>query len=164
MKRLLLLCCLLNYEVHARKIPQEASDNNIFFELLGNGGYASVNYERKIYQQNNISIYPSIGISTFKIKDFTGYINPDLILPVGLRLYYGSKHALVFGLGQTLSSAVHLNTESFEPKRTYNLSANLMVGYRMNFNRINLQLAYTPILENYDRYINWLGLAVGYRF
>lgn len=169
--RTLIYCILLLLFINpfhtasAQPTPNTTFNNNIFLELLGNGGYASVNYEHKIFQRYRIALYPSIGISTFKIKDFTGYVNPDLIIPVGLRMYYGSdKHLLVFGLGQTFSSKVQLNDETFEPKRSYDLSASLVLGYRMNLNRVNLQLAYTPILENYDHYIHWIGFAVGYRF
>lgn len=164
MKRTILFFCLLANVAFAQQDTKPAFKNNVFLELLGNGGYASFNYERRIFQHNNIGLYPSIGLSTFKIKDFTGFINPDIMIPVGIRMYYGSKHALVLGLGQTISSTVRLNAEDFEPKRSYGLSANIMLGYRVNFKRINLQLAYTPILENYNRYINWLGFAIGYKF
>jgi hypothetical protein len=164
MKKLMLFFCLLTHAAFAQQDAKPTFKNNVFLELLGNGGYASFNYEYRIFQHKNINLYPSIGISTFKTKDFTGSVNPDVIIPIGLRMYYGSKHALVLGLGQTISSTVHLNTEDFEAKRDYKLSANIMLGYRINFKRINLQLAYTPILENYNHYINWLGLAIGYKF
>lgn len=164
MNRLLLLLCLLSGLASAQRPSQAVFKNNVFLELLGNGGYASVNYEHNVFHLRNINIYPSIGIGTFKTKDFTGSVNPDVFIPLGLRLYYGVKHTLVIGIGQTVTSAVRLNNETFSPDRDYDLSANLMLGYRINFRRINLQLAYTPILENYDKYINWLGLAIGYKF
>lgn len=164
MDRLVLLLCLVSNIAFAQQAPEVALKNNVFLELLGNGGYASVNYERNVFQFKRIGLYPSIGISTFKTKDFTNAVNPDIIIPVGLRMYYGSKHALVLGLGQTISSIVKLDDETFKPQRNYALSANLMIGYRVNFKRINLQLAYTPILENYNYYLNWLGFSVGYKF
>ncbi|KAA5534990.1 hypothetical protein F0919_10355 [Taibaiella lutea] len=164
MKKLMLFVCLLTNVAFAQQDAKATFKNNVFLELLGNGGYASFNYERIIFSHKKITIFPSIGISTFKTKDFTGTVNPDVIIPLGLRMYYGSRHMFVFGLGQTISSTVYLNPEDFEAKRSYKLSANVMLGYRINFKRINLQLAYTPIFENYNHYINWLGFSVGYKF
>ena len=139
--------------------------NEAFLEVLGNGGYASVNFQRIVYHHQKLSLGISGGISTFKVKDFDRQFNPDLIIPISARLYYGGhRHKVFAGIGQTLSSTSHLNEETFKPERTYNLSANFMIGYRYDFSRIMLQLAYTPIYEEYNKYRNWLGLGVGYKF
>ena len=143
----------------------EPYKNDAFIELLGNGGYASVNFERMVYHFKRYSVGISGGLSTFKLKDFEREFNPDVIAPFGARLYYGGFHHKIFaGVGQTLTSISKLNVETFNPQRVYHLSANFMLGYRYDFKRMLLQIAYTPIWSNYKQYYHWVGLAVGFKF
>jgi outer membrane scaffolding protein for murein synthesis (MipA/OmpV family) len=165
MKGFSVLCLMLSGTAWSQQENRPVFKNNVFLEALGNGGYGSLNFERIIDQKPRLSIGLSAGISTFKTKDFKQNFNPDLIVPIGIRFYYGSnKSKLFFGIGQTMSSTSKLNTEDFNPKRTYHLSANIMVGYRYDFRRIMVQVAYTPMIENYDQYRRWVGLSIGYKF
>jgi hypothetical protein len=166
MKRLTILFIALSNMLCAQESSMKPFyKNEAFLELLGNGGYASINFQRMVYHYNKFSLGISAGISTFKMKDFDRQFNPDLILPISARLFYGGqRHKIFIGLGQTISSTNELNTETFKPKRTYDLSANFMAGYRYDFSKIMLQLAFTPILEKYATYHSWLGFAVGYKF
>jgi hypothetical protein len=166
MKRLTILFMVISNIVFAQQTNNNTSfKDEAFLELLGNGGYASINFQRIVIQQHRFSLGISAGISTFKIKDFDQQFNPDLIVPVTARLYYGGRRHKVFaGIGQTISSTSHLDVESFKPKRSYALSANFVAGYRYDFKRVMLQLAYTPILEDYHTFHHWFGLAVGFKF
>jgi hypothetical protein len=163
---LVLLCLLMSNQAWSQQQDYIPSMSNIVsLEILGNGGYGSFNYERLVYHKQRSGLGFSIGISTFKTKDFRQKFNPDIIVPFSARFYFGSeRHKVFVGIGQTLSSVSKLNTDNFEPERVFHLSANFMVGYRYDFKRVMLRLAYTPIFQNYTTYKNWLGFAVGYKF
>ena len=143
-----------------------ADRHTIYLEVLGNGGYGSLNYEYIIPLGAKLGINIRGGISTYRLRDFELKFNPDLIIPVSAGIIYGKRHSAEIGFGQTFSSVSKINIEKFRPERKERLSASGIFAYRITFSRpaIVLRLAYTPIWEFYDTLKHWAGFSFGYSF
>ena len=166
-KVVFLLCCICYGINAAAKINLETQQpNNIYLEIGGAGGIASINYERLYPYKSNISFGTRIGISTLNIKDFNNTFNPDIIVPITFNAYYGRKHKLVFGVGQTISSILKPDNINWTPKRDLDLHAHFNIGYRLQTQAKGFiyGLSYTPIFEKYKIFKHWAGISVGYNF
>ncbi len=142
------------------------SRNLIYAEILGAGGYGSVNYEKLVYRKGELSMGMRVGAGTYNVRDFTGNINPDLIFPFSINTYIYAPHSIEVGLGNTFSSIVQVSQANWQPVRVNRLSANFAVGYRYAKKEggFVFRLGYTPIYEFYKRFVHWGGVSFGYAF
>ncbi len=140
--------------------------NSIYLEILGIGGYGSLNYERGLFEVNKIKIGARLGLSTYHLTDFTTSFNPDIIIPIAIHAQYGNKHNAEVGLGQVISNIVETNEVTFNPERTTNIHANFTIGYRYQKPKggFVFRINYSPVIEFYKDYRHWAGLSVGYAF
>ena len=140
--------------------------NSVFIELLGIGGYGSLNFQREFIQVKKIKIGVRIGFSTYNLSDFTTQFNPDIIIPIAINAQYGNKNNLELGLGQVISNIVETNSISFSPERTTTLHGNFTIGYRYQKPKggFIFRLNYSPIVESYQDYQHWGGISFGYAF
>lgn len=144
---------------------KKASDL-VYIEVLGVGGYGSVNYERIVVNRDIIKIGLRGGFGTYKLYDYRERFNPDMILPFSLNLLIFSPHTIELGIGNTYSSIVRVNTDNLKPERVRRMSASLNIGYRYSKKEggLILRVGYTPVLEFYKRYIHGGGISIGYAF
>jgi len=140
--------------------------NSIMLEVGGVGGYGSLNYERVFVRKNDWSFALRTGISTYHLYDYTNSFNPDILIPFSLNIFYGKKHKVVLGIGQTLANIVYADTKDFEPARKINFHSNFTIGYRYqkNLKGLFFQCSYTPIIELDHSLRHWAGISFGYSF
>jgi len=162
----ILLSFLYPRQLGAQDKPALSARHTVYLEVLGSGGYGSLNYEHIIPLEDKLGIQIRGGISTYRLRDFELKFNPDIIIPVSAGIIYGKRHSFEIGIGQTFSSVSEIDIEKFAPRRKSRLSALGVIGYRITFPgpAIMLRLAYTPIWEFYDNLKHWAGLSFGYNF
>jgi hypothetical protein len=88
-KLILFVLCFLVSLTEGKSQEINLSKNSIFFEILGNGGLYSINYERSL----NTKLYGRIGFSTFLSFDLLGGDTGGRIttIPVLLSYFSGQK-------------------------------------------------------------------------
>lgn len=141
------------------------SKNSILLDIGGIGGYGSLNYEYSFFEKKNIILSSRIGFSFFRFKDFERKFNPDLLFPLSIQLRKKWKnHAVLVGVGQTISSIVKTSNDFSRKIRKNRLNGNLSLGYRFQKKSkpFFFQITYTPLFERYERFRHWGGLGVGY--
>ncbi len=140
--------------------------NIIFLEAGGAAGYGSLNYERFFFQTHQSTVSIRLGLGTYRIKDYTNTINPDIIVPITLYGTFGRNHQLELGMGQTITSLVQANHTSFRKERKTHLNTHFSFGYRFYQKKKGLffSCAYTPSIELNNPYRHWAGIAFGYVF
>ncbi len=159
-------CLTVFTAIEAQPSEQLARENAIYLEVGGYGGYGSLNYERFLFRKRKANIAARIGFGTYHLKDFNNRLNPDLIFPVGITGFYGNKHKLQIGVGQTFSSIVQGISNNFEAERATHLHANFLLGYayQKEGSRLIVRCAYTPVIEFYKYYAHWGGVSFGFAF
>ncbi len=135
--------------------------NAIYFELLGNTGLASINYERMFRQKNTWRIAGRIGLGTV----------PYVSIPTELLFLKGRKnHFLEMGVGFTANFAVNreeISTSTFRAKPFY-VYPMLRLGYRYQSEkgfifRAGLLGAFNMTSKRYIPF-PWLGFSFGKNF
>lgn len=161
-----ILLLFINYEAKSQIDTNQITQNILYLEAWGIGGYGSLNYERIILEKANLRILGRIGISTYNITDYTTKFNPDIIFPIAINGLYGNNHKIEFGFGQTISNIVQANHSNWKLKRETNLHANFTIGYRYQKDKGGaiFRCSYTPIIEFYKFYRHWGGISIGYAF
>jgi hypothetical protein len=138
--------------------------NAVYFELLGNGGYYSINYER-VFHQN---IYCRIGFATFQSTDLfdrsvTGRITT---IPILAGFFTGqNKHHFELGGGLLLGN----QTEESETNPICDITS--FIGYRYQSLKKGFlfRAGLTPFVSlndtNYpDTFLLSAGISLGYHF
>ena len=148
-------------------IPKVKCRHSIYLEICGTGGFGSVNYENAILLKNKFALGFRGGFSTVHLVDYTCKFNPDLIFPFAIHCLYGTKHKIVMGIGQTMSSipAADLRKTSIHTRMT-NFSTTFTVGYCFEHQKTGIffRCGYTPIIEKNKYYKHWGGVSIGYAF
>lgn len=86
-------------------------------------------------------------------------------MPIGVNSYYGEKHNIDIGLGQTITSIIYADNKKYQPKRRTRLNTNLFIGYRYQSGKgLLFKLGYAPIIEIQRMFRNWASLTVGYNY
>lgn len=143
-----------------------AAGHAIYLEAGGAAGYGSINYEKSILHHRDLTLHIRMGVGTFRIVDYTRDFNPDLLIPLSLHFLFGRDHHLEVGAGNTFSSIVHAENETFAPERDFGFHAHFFLGYRYQKKEggILLRGGYTPLIESYRNFRHWAGISVGYAF
>lgn len=163
---IIILLLFVNFEAKSQLDTNQISQNTLYLEAGGIGGYGSLNYERIIPVKVNLKIGARIGISTYNITDYTTKFNPDIIIPIAINGLYGNNHKIEFGFGQIMSSIIQTDLSNWKPDRKINLHANFTIGYRYQKDKrgIMFRCSYTPVIEFYKFYRHWAGISIGYAF
>jgi hypothetical protein len=164
MSKCVLLLLLLS--IRASLSGQNAfKQNDIYFEFLGNGVVASLNYERQLKSE------PGLGI-----RLGVGYFSADqkfrVSIPVAVNYLFSFAHEKSFldvSLGGTWSRAAGLKTPQQDAAsggrdyREHLWSLVPGIGYRRH-TRGNFmwRASLTPIINKY-RVMPWPGLSIGKR-
>ncbi len=128
--------------------------NVLYFELLGNGGIITANYERFI--QKNMSIRVGAGSALLVAGTF----------PVMFNYFVGEDHKLELGIGATICTGVMRFRSSGD---TYNdetfVVGTATVGYR--YQPVNggsvFRIGLTPFFID-DGAFPWAGIGFGFSF
>ena len=140
--------------------------HSVYLEIGGAGGYGSINYEQQLFKKKDWILATRIGLSTYHLKDYRTKFNPDVLIPLTAKLFYGNTHKAEIGIGETITSTVHANEADFKPKRVINFHTHFSFGYRYQpaGTGILIGAAYTPILEFNHSIRHWASVSLGYSF
>ncbi|WP_148661255.1 hypothetical protein [Flavisolibacter tropicus] len=147
--------------------PQSSfKKNDVYGEFMGNGIFASLNYERQLTNKPGLGVRAGIGY-------FSGDEKFRLSVPLGVNYLFTlniNKSFLDVGVGGTWSGSAGLMTlkqEAAAGGRDYSEHIWSLVpslGYRRHTKsdfmwRVN----FTPIFNKY-RAMPWIGISIGKRF
>ncbi|WP_159038499.1 hypothetical protein [Brumimicrobium mesophilum] len=140
--------------------------NIIYFEAGGTCGYGSLNFERLLPFKNNFQVSGRIGITTIKIQDYNQKLNPDVLIPFGLKAFYGVEHKIQLGIGQVFANTVRSDSDTQKMVRQTNFHTYFSIGYRYQKEgaRFLFGINYTPFIEFQETFRHWGGLTIGYSF
>jgi hypothetical protein len=137
--------------------------NDVYFEFLGNGLYASLNYERQLTSKPGFGLRTGVGY-------FSGNQEFRVSIPIGINYLFAFKNNKSFldaGLGGTWSGAAGLKNDVATGERDYSehiWSIVPSLGYRCHTKgNFMWRTSFTPILNKY-RVVPHLGISVGKRF
>lgn len=136
-------------------IAQTRKSNNIFFEVFGNAGAYSLNYDRIIY--NNISARVGMMLLPSNSKLIT-----SVPLLMNYRFYTGNNY-LEAGLGATFFSS-SLNFGKLGEKTAEGKIFTGVISYCFQTESgINARISFTPFYYNQE-FIPFGGFSFGYSF
>ena len=166
-KKIILFFFFLLFFFQSKSQDRFYPKHTFILEAGGIGGYGSLNYERLFLSRDKYQLSYRVGFSFFRFKDFEREFNPDLLIPFSIHFIkrYNS-HAIVFGLGQTVSSIVKASSDFSSKVRKTSLNPSFILGYR--FQKINkpfsFQINYTPVFQQGERFRHWGSIGFGYSF
>lgn len=135
--------------------------NDIYFELLGNGIYASLNYEHQFANHPGFGI--RIGVGYYSDRDF------DLSIPAGINYLFKLKNEKSFidaGLGATWSRAGGMKSIFEQAASGYVGNSHIIsfipsIGYKRHTKgNFMWRLSLTPVFNKYKQVPN-IGLSIG---
>lgn len=160
-----LLFALLLSGQQCIKAQQSALGHSVYIELLGSGGYYSINYGVGYSLNSYWSLNFRIGKAVQKIRDFELRFNPDVKIPLGITAEYGVENRLQLGVGTVYNSLVSYNFDKAQKQRTDYLDYYLLVAYKRKLGKhLWLNAGYHPMYLNVGLWQHWAVAAVGYTF
>lgn len=162
-----------------------AQKNMVFIELLGNGGFASLNYERQLTKQLGLSLRLGVGVSFLVAEEqepcdsgnpYCGILNfPDDDVSIPFSIQYltnlNNGNYLETGLGYTFQfGSKHPSGPELNESATNVYFTSL--GFRRYFGKANVwmwKVNFTPILGITDSAAKkngidlWGGISLGRR-
>lgn len=132
-------------------------NRSVFLEIMGTGGFGSVNYEQSFLTRENLDLKWRVGLSFFPVDRNNGN---SLIFPLLAEVLVGKgAHKFEGGLGQTFTITT---------KGKFFLLMPAVAGYRYQppGKHFFFRASYTPIISYLldFQYQNWGGLSFGYQF
>ena len=160
-----------------------AQKNIVFYELGGNGGFTSLNYERQLSNQPKFSIRFGLGVSFWEpvekeevSSEGSDCICPDLNFPDGdISIPFSLQYLIPLWKTNYLESGLGYTYQFGSTKRNES-NTNVFygsVGFRRHFGRKKgwmWKVNFTPVLsisnaENSNRGLSpWGGISLGKRF
>ncbi len=176
---LLFLSFCLFQSLQAQKLSVESSKligiyrdkrfsykNNIQFEVLGQGGLYSFNYERVLLNGTLLKSTLDAGIAFYPpVLDMPNFLTPITLNEI---VSLGKHHAEI-GLGCVLAFDVFNPAEGEADLREFNLLYTGRIGYRFQKpkGKYLLRLGFTPVFYlpfSDDDKLPWGGISFGYCF
>lgn len=164
MKNLIRICIVLIAAVSAYPQTMENKNNIVYAELLGNGLFSSVNYERVI--SNNFDLRLGLGFAFDNSESNSGSHHTTAFFPLAMANYsidiYGNNYVEIGG-GVLIASTDFIISDTFSQSSLVFVPTTA-IGYR-----------YSPknggffFSAAFDMFIMagvtpWGGLGIGYRF
>ncbi len=140
----ILLIASLN--VHSQILPTSPK-NNVQIEAMGHGLLYSLNYERSLFELENLRSTIRVGISKYSPNHFM-----PLWVPISLntQIRIENNHWLEIGYGKVLNDeGIRYPDRNFKSNLTFDTWI-FRLGYHYDFGdgKYLLKIAYTPFLEN----------------
>lgn len=145
----------------------------MYAELLGKGGYYSINYERRILQKRNHNLNIHLGFA-YPIGPNFVFKNSVLVSPFSF--YYSFGRVIQAEIGVGINQYIDLDPKRDYPselKKPYTIIYSPSVGVRLETKRNFLfRATFCPLfIVNKDKlvqrnlyFISWFGISIGYRF
>ncbi|MDB4292319.1 hypothetical protein N9954_02870 [Maribacter sp.] len=160
-----------------------AQKNTAFIELLGNGGFASLNYERQLTKQPGLSLRLGFGVSFWELgeredgsSEGSGCVCPELNFPdADLSIPFSLQYLIPLWKTNYLETGLGYTYQFGSAKRNES-NTNVFygsVGFRRHFGRTKgwmWKVSFTPVLRISDSETKnsgigpWAGIALGKRF
>jgi hypothetical protein len=164
----LLLFALVNSSIQANDSLRFTYKNSVQFELGGNGGFYSFNYERIILNGKRFKTSGRVGVAYYPPS--SGII--DLWIPVLINeIYSFGKHHIELGLGYAFTYSATRDAENNPSNWEWEGFYTGRLGYRYQKpnGRLILRAAFTAFLEGPPPFIYYNfhasgGVALGYAF
>ena len=163
-KFLLLFICFVCLQPHCFSQDLPGTKNAIYFELFGNGGLYSINYERNIHR----NIYCRIGYSSFQTSDIIDRVNTGRITTVPVLVSFLSghiKHHFEIGGGLLLGK----KREGTVSNPICDITSFIGYRYQALLKGFLFRAGITPLVSvtdaNYpDSFMISAGVSIGYHF
>lgn len=158
-----------------------AQKNAVFYELGGNGGWMSINYERQLTKDPKIMLRLGLGFSPFEVEfqgdesspyaNFLNFPAAELSVPVSAHylLHFSNENYLDMGLGYTWQQPTdNPNIVNEKEKALHLFYSSIM--YRNHFGRNESwmwKIGLTPRIASNEKLNGpdiWAGLVIGKRF
>jgi hypothetical protein len=135
--------------------------NDLYFELLGNGVVASINYERQLADQPGLGVRVGVGFSPTEHGVLSVPLGFNYLVP-----FKNQRSFLELGLGVTLTA---------EPVRLLDFSGDVYdngtygnfipsVAYRAHTSKnLMWRFSLTPMFNSAET-LPWVGFSIGKRF
>lgn len=165
-----LFCITFGFSQNQLENPEFEFKNTINLEILGHGGFYSLNFERVILNGKTNRLSSNIGLALYPE-------NIDILplfVPVSIN-YISSlnNNHFEFGIGQVLINDAKVNGDN-----DYKMLGSAKIGYRYQKpkGRFVYKAIFTPYIDIWDNYntpiigrsptnfYSWGGLSVGYNF
>lgn len=165
---LLLSFLVIFFRVTSQNSDTIKSKNFVYVELLGKGGYYSINYERRILHKNNHNLNIHLGFAYPVGPNFV-FKNSILVVPISVYYSFGRKIQLETGLGINQYIDFDPNPDYYREKsKLYSAYYSPTIGVRFEFKRnFFLRAQYCPEISYINRinkiyYSSWLGISMGF--
>lgn len=140
----------------------QSQPNSVYFEVLGNGGLYSINYDR-LFTEN---LGGRIGVMYFNADWFAFFNDVDIFLiPITLNYCIGTgKHKLELGAGGVIG-LVNAGFFGSNPTSGSGVVWTGTIGYRYQKNNGGFmwRIGFTPLFNSKD-FLPWGGISMGYSF
>jgi len=167
MKKIITLLIFLNYLFNpAQSQETEKSHknfsnlNSVQFEIMGGGGFYSLNYERIIFNGQNFKTTGQIGLS-FYPRFIVSY--ETFIIPISLNeIISFNKNHIEFGLGGSI-----INEDLFRKNERswgYLLTGRLGYRYQKPEGKFLFRAGFVPLFNFLGDFYPWGALSIGYSF
>lgn len=152
----LLFLSIISFGQEEIKVENTIPKKAVYFELGGNGGFYSVNYDRIIFSRKTVHLSLRVG---FAVYPNVGSITETYLFPIEVNFIMGKQnHFIELGLGQVIAAVK--DNEKFEMFR-YNT---LKVGYKyVSKRRLFLRVGAVAHVQESDSSI-WPGIGIGKAF
>lgn len=152
------------------------SKNTVYFELLGNGGLYSINYDRVLITKNLLKATFRVGLSDWYPYMYQIHF---ITFPTEISLLYGNKHNIEFGAGYTFLFLYNQKSKLISSTDFLLSTPLLRLSYRFQkprggfFLKIGISVPFTLFTGNRNKYYNdffapssdpFPGLSFGYTF
>lgn len=157
----LLHICFPSY-INAKPPVNKTYNNYLVVDIGGPAGLGAINFDKKIVNVFHLQLYATVGLSTYKLVDYTQQFNPDIIVPIGFYLIPSDRKIYpVIGTGITYSNSVRATP--LEKLRVSQVHFWSKFGFRLNLNndKMFLQAAYVALREYEIGHRNWAGVSIG---
>lgn len=178
MKLILALILLIQFNnLHCQELILK--NNIVYLEVLGNGGYYSLNYEKTLFKSNFSRTYLRVGLGitydswikdVYPTKPATFFLTYNIPLLIGNEV--GTKNLRYeYGLGVDFSAGEnirHLNMLVFGKNSKYAYTPIGLLGLRYYCKKkpVLFRLTLTPFYDTTEKIFipYWIGASVGYTF
>ncbi len=167
MKNLIGICIFLIAATAAYPQSMENKNNIFYAELLGNGLFSSVNYERVI--SNNFDLRLGLGFAFDNSASNSGSHHTTSFFPLAMANYlidiYGNNYVEAGGGFLIASTDFNIsNTPNSFQQSAYTIIPTIAIGYRYSPKSGGFFFSAAFDMFIYAGVLPWGGLGIGYRF
>jgi hypothetical protein len=165
---LIFLFIVSNHCISAQNSDTTSKRNFVYAELLGKGGYYSINYERRFLHKSNHNLNIHLGFAYPVGPNFV-FKNSILVVPFSIYYSFGRKIQLEAGLGINQYLDFDPMRDYYREKsKFYSIYYSPTIGVRFEFkHNFFLRAQYCPQIAYINKinkiyFSSWLGISMGF--